>query len=169
MNICYSNNDSNSFLTIVDNSVTWDARLDHIGQERMNRSAREGLLGQLAKVSLPTCKHCLSGKSTRKPFGKTTRASSPLKLIHFNIYGPMSVRAQYGATYFITFINDYTRYGHIFFISHKSEALECFRRYLRLVENQKNGTLKALCTNQGGEYLSEMFKKFYNEKEIKDT
>ena len=56
-----------------------------------------------------------------------------------------------------------------FFISHKSEALECFRRYLRLVENQKNGTMKVVRTDRGGEYLSEMFKKFYNEKEIKDT
>jgi len=38
----------------------------------MNRLAREGLLGKLDKVSLPTCEHCLSGKPTRKPFGKAT-------------------------------------------------------------------------------------------------
>ena len=36
LNICYSNNDSSSFLTTADNSVTWHARLDHISQERMN-------------------------------------------------------------------------------------------------------------------------------------
>ena len=56
----------------MDNYVTWHARLGHIGQERMNELAREGLLGQLAKVSLPNCEHCLSGKSTRKPSGKAT-------------------------------------------------------------------------------------------------
>jgi len=72
LDICYSNNDFNSFLTTVDNSVTWHARLGHISQDRMNRIAR-GLLGQLAKVSLPTCEHYLSSKSTRKPFDKATR------------------------------------------------------------------------------------------------
>jgi len=54
----------------------------------------------------------------------------------------------------------------IFFISHKSEALEYFRRYLNLVENQKNATVKALRTDRG-EYLSEMFKQLCNEKGIK--
>ena len=107
----------------MDNSVTWHARLGHIGQEKTNRLARKNLLSQLAKVSLPTCEHCLLGRSTRKPFGKATR-TSPLELIHSNICGPMSVRARHGATYFITFIDDYTLYGHIFLISHKSEALD---------------------------------------------
>jgi len=49
----------------------------------------------------------------------------------------MSVREWHGATYFIIFIDDYTRYDHIFLIFQKSEALDCFRRYLSLVENQK--------------------------------
>jgi len=83
----------------------------------MNRLAREGLLGQLAKVSLPTCEHCLSDKSTRERFDKATRAFSLLELIHSDFCGPMSVRAPHGVIFFITFIDDYTGYGHIFLIS----------------------------------------------------
>lgn len=101
----------------------WHARLCHIGQDRMNRLARDGLLGPIAKLDLPTCEHCLAGKATRKPFGKAFRATSPLQLIHSDICGPMNVRARHGALYFITFIDDYTRYGHVYLISHKSEAL----------------------------------------------
>ena len=133
----------------------------------MNMLAREGLLGQLAKINLPICEHYLSGKLTKKPFGKITRASFLLELIYFDICGPMGVRAQHGVTYFIIFIDDYTRYGHIFLISHKSEALECFRCYLGLVENQKNGTVRALHTDRGDEYLSDMSKQLCNKKEIK--
>ena len=33
---------------------------------------------QITKINLPTCKHYLAGKSARKLFGKTTRASIPL-------------------------------------------------------------------------------------------
>ncbi|KAK2994180.1 hypothetical protein RJ640_018165 [Escallonia rubra] len=55
---------------IMNDSTTWHARLGHIGQDRMTRLAREGLLGPLAKVNLQTCEACLAGKACRKPFGK---------------------------------------------------------------------------------------------------
>ena len=48
----------------------WHARLGHIGQDRMNRLAREGLIGSFNKIELPICENCLAGKTTRKPFGK---------------------------------------------------------------------------------------------------
>ncbi|OMO58188.1 Integrase, catalytic core [Corchorus capsularis] len=138
---------------VCNDSVEWHARLGHIGQDRMNRLAREGLLGPLAKVSLPTCEHCLAGKATRKPFGKAKRASIPLQLIHSDVCGPMNVRARHGANYFITFIDDFTRFGHVYLISHKSEALNCFRRYVALVENQLGQSIKALRTNRGRESM----------------
>ena len=78
-------------------SIKWHARLRHIGQDRMSRLAKEGLLDQLAKVKLPRCESCLAGKATAKPFGKASRASSPLELIHSDIYGPMNVKARHGA------------------------------------------------------------------------
>ena len=56
----------------------WHVRLGHIGQERMNRLAKDGLLGDISKVNLSIYAHCLAGKATRKPFGKETRAELPL-------------------------------------------------------------------------------------------
>jgi hypothetical protein len=44
-------------------------RLDHIGQQMMDRLAKEGLLGHLERVSLPTCENYLKGKMIRKPLG----------------------------------------------------------------------------------------------------
>ena len=59
-------------------SVSWHARLGHIGQNRLKWLARVGLVGSLAKVKLPICEHCLAGKATRLPFGKAKRATSQL-------------------------------------------------------------------------------------------
>ena len=132
----------------------------------MNRLAKDGLLGDISKVNLSICAHCLAGKATRKPFGKGTRAELPLQLIHSDICGPMNIRARHGAYYFITFIDDFTRFGHIYLISHKSEALDCFRRYLNLVENQLDQTIKTLRTDRGREYLSDQFKYLCDEKGI---
>ena len=73
LDIEYFNNDSSVFLTSSDNAsdnlFIWHARLSHIGQERMTRLAREGLMGNLTKVTLSTCEHCLVGKLKRKSFG----------------------------------------------------------------------------------------------------
>ena len=87
---------------------------------------------------------------TKSPFTKKgERAKEILGLISTDICGPMNIRARHGAWYFITFIDDYSRYGNVYLISHKSEALECFRKYLSLVENQLNFKVKTLRTNRG--------------------
>uniref|UniRef100_A0A2N9IQ42 Integrase catalytic domain-containing protein n=1 Tax=Fagus sylvatica TaxID=28930 RepID=A0A2N9IQ42_FAGSY len=148
-------------------SSTWHARLGHIGKDRMARLAREGLLGPLAKVDLPICEPCLAGKACRKPFGKAVRATQPLELIHSDIYGPMNVKARHGASYFLTFIDDYTRYGYVQLIAHRYEALDCFKRFVAEVENQHEKSLKALRTDRGREYLSDQFKDLCEEKGIR--
>ena len=78
----------------------------------------------------------------------------------------MNVRARYGGVYFITFIDDYTRFGHIYLIFHKSETLECFRKYINLVENQLDKRIKMLRTDRGHEYLSDEFKQLCDNKGI---
>ena len=76
------------------------------------------------------------------------------------------MKTRHGAFYFITFIDDYTRFGHVYLISHKSEAFDCFICYSKLVENQLNANIKALRTDRGREYLSDKFKNLCDEKGI---
>jgi len=60
----------------------------------------------------------------------------------------------------------FTWFGHVYVISCKSEALDCFIRYINLVENKLSTKIKALRTDRGREYLSEQFKKICEEKGI---
>src|SRR4051812_28222504 len=92
--------------------------------------------------------------------------SAPLDLIHSNICGPMSARNRTNTPYFITFIDDYSRYNHIYLISHKSEALKCFETYLIEVEKKLERKEKTLHTDRGREYLSDQFKKLCEKKGI---
>ena len=101
-----------------------------------------------------------------KPFGKAMRASSPLELIHSDICGPMNVKAQNGAIYFITLIDDYSRYGYVYLLSHRYEALDIFKRFVAEVETQLERRVKILRTDRGREYLSDMFKELCEEKGI---
>ena len=102
----------------------------------------------------------------RLPFDKAKRAFFPVELIHSDICGPMNMRARHGAQYFITFIDDFTRFGHVYLISHRSKPLNCFKRYKTLVENQLNTKIKSLQIDRGREYLSGLFKAYCDEKGI---
>jgi len=132
----------------------------------MGRLAKEGLLDRLTRVKLPKCEPCLAGKTTIKPFSKAMRASGPLKLIHSDICGLMNVKARNEAIYFITLIDDYSRYGYVYLLSHRYEALDVFKRFVAEVETQLEQRVKILRTDRGREYLSDMFKEFCEEKGI---
>ena len=55
--------------------------------------------------------------------------------------------------YFIIFINDLTRYGYVYFISHKSKNLDYFIKFMNIVENQLDMNIEALRTYKVREYL----------------
>ena len=78
----------------------------------------------------------------------------------------MNIRARHGVVYFITFTDDFTRYGYVYLISHKSQAFDCVIKFMNLVENQLDKKIKTLRTDQGREYLSDQFKQLCDEKGI---
>ena len=53
---------------------------------------------------------------------------------------------------FITFIDDYSRYGYIYPIKERSEALYKFKIFKAEVKNQHNLKIKIVRSDRGGEY-----------------
>ena len=86
-------------------------------------------------MDLQLCEPCLAGKACRKPFGTKKRAAHPIELVHSDICGLMNKKARHRAAYFLTLIDDYSRYGYVYFLSHRHEALDCFKRFVVEVEN----------------------------------
>ena len=52
----------------------------------------------------------------------------------------------------MTFIDDFSRYGYVYLISHKSEALDRFKIFKTEVEKQLEKVLKIVRSDRGGEY-----------------
>ena len=69
----------------------------------------------------------------------------------------MSVDARGGYRYFLTFIDDLSRYGYVYLMKHKSQTFEKFKQFQSEVENHHNKKIKFLRSNRGGEYLSYEF------------
>ncbi|RVW28694.1 Retrovirus-related Pol polyprotein from transposon TNT 1-94 [Vitis vinifera] len=75
-----------------------------------------------------------------------------LELIHTNICGPFPTPSWNGQQYFITFIDDYSRYGYLYLIHEKSQSLDVFKNFKAEVENQLSKKIKAVRSDRGGEY-----------------
>ena len=56
----------------------------------------------------------------------------------------MSTSARGGYEYFITFIDNYSRYGYIYLMRHKFEAFEKFKEYKTKVKNYRGKSVKSL-------------------------
>ena len=85
---------------------------------------------------------------------RNERSTELLSLIHTDVCGPMSTQARNGFSYFLTFTDDHSRYGHVYLLKYKSEVFEKFKEYKSEVENQLGKSIKVLRSNRGGEYLS---------------
>jgi hypothetical protein len=72
----------------------------------------------------------------------TKQSASVLEIIHTDIYGPFNVRTVDGFDSFITLMNDYLRYGYIYPIKERSEALDKFKIFKSEVENQLDKRLR---------------------------
>ena len=75
-------------------SSIWRARLGHINTETMRMMMKKELDIGIPRITIDkeTCPSCLCGKQTRQPFLQATsyRVSSPLVLIHGDLFGPIT-------------------------------------------------------------------------------
>ena len=108
----------------------WHLRLEHFSLDRINRLTKDGPLKDLSVGSLPVCESCLEGKMTKRPFTtKGLRAEEPLELIHSDVCRSFATQARGGYKYYITFIDNYSRYGYVYLIRRKSETFEKFKEF----------------------------------------
>ena len=111
-------------LSKMNQTFLWHLRLGHINLKRIQRLVQNGPLGSLEVEALPICESYLEGKMTKRPIStKGYREKELLELVHSDLCGPMTVQAGGGFEYFITFIDDYLRYGYIYLMRRKSNAL----------------------------------------------
>jgi hypothetical protein len=78
----------------------------------------------------------------------------------------MNITARGGYRYFITFTNDLSRFGYVYLMKQKSEALEKFITYRLEVEKWTDNKLKSINSDRGGEYFSNDFERYCIENGI---
>ncbi|KAM1500447.1 hypothetical protein ACFX10_023002 [Malus domestica] len=155
-----------AFVSTVQNlSYLWHLRLYHINKNKIMRMSKNGMLPQISAHDFDTCESCIKGKMTRKSFSQHWISTNLLEIVHTDLCGPMRTKTHRGMKYFVTFIDDYSRYGYVYFLQHKNEALEKFKEFKAEVENQLGRSIKTLNSDRGGEF--EAFDDFCKENGIR--
>jgi hypothetical protein len=115
-----------------ENSVKlWHCRLGHISRGRIERLIKENIPHPLDFSDKEYCIDCVKGKYVKKIKKGAKRSSGVLEIGHTDICGPFPIKSVDGYDSFITFTDDYSRYGYIYPIKERSEALDK-QKFLRL-------------------------------------
>ncbi len=130
------------YLSQTDESWLWHKRLGHTSFENLINISKIKAVQDIPKLFKPNqgvCGPCQHGKQTKTSHKiKELSTSKPLEIIHADVCGPTRYHGLQGESYFVLFVDDYTRMMWIYFIKFKSETFECFKNLKALVENEKD-------------------------------
>ena len=156
-------------LTVITARDLWHQRYGHLHHGALN-TLKRGLVTGLPRISgaASPCKACVLAKHARSPFPDHKRtATDVLALVHSDVCGPIQVNSKGGARYFVTFIDDCSRYVTVYCLPSKDGVLECFKQFQTEAERQTGKKLKVLRSDNGGEYTSKAFEDYCSSKGVR--
>ena len=104
----------------------------------------------------------------KKPFPSSeSKAKGILDTIHSDVCGPMATTSLSGYSYYVTFIDDFSRKTWIYFMKGKNEVFGKFKEFKALIENLSEKKIKIFRSDNGGEFIGGEFKSFCTEAGIK--
>jgi len=125
--------------TVQNKSEVWHKRLGHPNSVVLSRLLNSGLLGNKTQFSSHDvffyCSTCKLGKSKTLPFpSHGSHATKCFDIIHSDVWGPTPIISHAHYKYFVTFIDDYSRFTWVYFLRSKSEVFYVFKSFFAYIE-----------------------------------
>ena len=142
----------------------WHKRLGHHNYDDIKLMISKNMVDGLSLDSKtapdPICEPCLAGKMHANPFPTSqNRATELLELIHTDVH-EIGVTSPSGYSYWISFIDDHSRFKVLVPMKHKSDAFTSFKSFKAYAENKTGKKIKCLRIDKGGEYMSNEFSSY---------
>ena len=113
------------------------------------------------------CETCAISKSLHhKPNSMRTPNTKPFDLIHSDLSGKFSTKSIGGSRYFVSFIDDATRFKWVRFVKHKSQVPETIKEFFAYVSTQFNATIRRFRSDNGGEYIERELQTYFRKNGI---
>ena len=147
------NGNATSSAYLVDSYDIWHARLGHVSCGYIKKMQTLGLINNIDYSGLSKCQICATSKLTRKTCGSVTRETKLLEHIHYDLGDLKQTMNRGGKKFYVTFIDDYSRFTRVYILRNKDEAFDMFLSYKAEVENQLDRKSKRISFDRGGEYI----------------
>ena len=148
----------------------WHKRFGHLSVGGLQKLACEKLVDGFnfdSSKQLNFCETCPQGKQHRTKFSPSnTRAKEPLGLVHSDLCGKMTKKSLGGAEYFLSFIDDKTRYVWVYQLQSKDQVFRKFCEWNTMVERFTGKSVKVFHTDNGGKFTSAEFEVLLKENGI---
>ena len=137
----------------ISSTDLWHSCLGHVSPSRLSFIAKNFL--NFFVQSNNACPICPLAKQSCLPFGTSAISSTkPFEIIHCDIWGRYRHPSLFGAHYFLTIVDDYTRFTWIFLMRHKDETQSLLKRFFSYVFTQFEFCIKTFRSDNGGEFTS---------------
>jgi hypothetical protein len=162
----------NKILPNNDLTIIWHKRFGHTNYAKVKEMGDKQMVRGLEDIKLsnlgPTCDCCLKMKATKLRFNKEQRkrAEGKLDLVHTDICGPLRKPSKGGASYILTFIDDYSRKSDVYLLKRKNEVFEKFKNYQARVERETGRKIKILRSDNGSEFNNTAMDRYLKEQGI---
>jgi hypothetical protein len=130
----------------------WHYRMGHLSHSRLKLLHSNN--PQIACDLLDTpCTVCPLARQKRLSFPHSVSCSSSIfALVHCDIWGPFSVGSRNGHHYFLTIVDDYSRFTWIHLLQSKDQTRTYLKSFFHFVENQFDSKIKILRSDNGPEF-----------------
>ena len=139
----------------LDESKRWHQRHAHLHPAAL-KSLIDGYThdGKLCEVCM-LAKH--QRKIIRVPVQRTT---TPFELVHSDTCGPFTTESFEKALHFIIFVDDYSRYTHVYILLDKKAetCIQAFQHFQAKLDNWGYDIKRFRCDNGRGEYNNRLFR-----------
>ncbi|GJS02337.1 zinc finger, CCHC-type containing protein [Tanacetum coccineum] len=136
--------------------ILWHVRLGHVYFKRMQDMSKDGLITTF-DMDIEKCKTCMLSKITKKPFQNIKCETKVFELIHSYLCDLHATPSLGNKKYFVTFIDDASRFCYVYLLHTKDEALYKFKLFKTEVELQQGAIIKRFKTDRGGEYMDTLY------------
>ena len=149
-----TSNTCNKVFSITDSATLWHHRLGHTSD-----SIQKCIASQFPFISYKSndkipCDTCHFSKQRRLPYPISTSHSSKIfDILHADIWGPYAIPSISGHKYFLTLVDDFSRFTWIILMAHKGETRKHLVNFISYIETQFSTKLKCLRSDNGPEFL----------------
>jgi len=150
-------------VNFIDNNL-WHSRLGHF----CNVKDIKSFVNEHTKLhNKKECQQCKISKMKKQPFYSTEDTTTePFQLVHSDVVGKLQNSYQ-GYSYYVTFLDDFTRKCWVFLLKNKNEVPQKFINFHKLAKNVYKYNITTLKSDNGTEYINSTLKDYLNNNGIK--